>query len=69
MPDPLLDRVLVFHTYADCPGVIRSVGRSVADPNAPAGMLTLICTECGATVGAIEAGLLDQFLSLIEERH
>lgn len=59
MSDALVDRVLIFHNYADCPGVITG------EPKAGLPILRLSCAECGKDVGLIDAGVLEQLLSLI----
>jgi hypothetical protein len=55
---PLPDRALIFHSWADCPGMIVS---EQVGPDA----LALKCAECGAIVGRVEPGLLDELLALV----
>jgi hypothetical protein len=54
----LQDRILLFHSWASCPGLIVS---ELVGPEA----LSLKCAECGHEVGRVEPGLLDEFLALV----
>jgi hypothetical protein len=52
----LQDRVLLFHSWAECPGLITSTR---VGPDA----LALRCAECGVIVGRIEPGMLEELLA------
>ena len=50
----LEDVAMLFHDFADCPGIITSHEDG-----------WLVCAECGKPVGQVEPGLLAQMIDLL----